>query len=475
MELTRIIKDSVKKEVKNKLEDIYQEYIYPYNEITFDLFIDNVIEEKIEAKVSERVEISADIIKPTRDRINKTKQRWYKKAISKKGELYHEVDVVAKGLYENLPSDQKDNFKTLYGVSDYKELKKARLKELKKWLKDNEIPLTYFRYLNLKAQYQIEKAIVNDIEFIILNVLKENFRYGQQSAIMQMPKSMGKIPYDHTNRIKINIANIAEEVGGKYFFNEYYIDDDKYFQTSADVRILKEDVTISVLKVLNYRDTLVFSSVMSRRDENFYSTREIVVDIGDIVKEVFNSGGQKNYIAVKESLYRLQYINSRIVDSSLSGFTLKIFDNINIQENVATIVVNIDIVNEFVKHNTINMYKENIDKFKLNSSKILIFKLQSERIKQDSIKQGSDSLILKTNINFFRAALYFPNTKRQENIKTIEDALDEIVENKVTLKRYERKGDIFLLEFYPVTEQERKDLFFSPSDSPAITLKDINK
>ena len=128
MELTEVIIDSVKKEVKNKLEDIYQKYIYPYNKLIFDLFIDNVIEEKIEAKVSERVEISADIIKPTRDRINKTKQRWYKKAISKEGELYHEVDVVAKGLYENLPSDQKDNFKTLYGVSDYKELKKVRLK-----------------------------------------------------------------------------------------------------------------------------------------------------------------------------------------------------------------------------------------------------------------------------------------------------------------------------------------------------------
>ena len=175
---------------------------------------------------------------------------------------------------------------------------------------------------------------------------------------------------------------------------------------------MQQDVTLSVLKVLNYRDAMVFSSVISKRDENFYSTGEIMVDIGDITKEVFNSRGKNNYIAVKESLYKLQFISSGVVDSSLSGFTIKIFDKVYIKQNVAKIIVSVDIVDEFIRHNTINMYKESINKFKLNSSKILIFRLQSERIKCDSKAKKDNSLLLKTNINFFRGALYFSKDRK---------------------------------------------------------------
>jgi len=459
VELTEAIRNSIKEEIGNRLQGVYQEYMYPYNNISFSLFVDNIFKE-VEGEICELIEINNDTIRLIRERINKTKKRWYKKELSEKGELYKEVEIIAKGLYNQLPSDEKDKFKIMYGVADYKELKKVRIAELKEWLQNNQIPVTHFRYINLKTQYQIQQAIINDIKFIILNTLMEKFPYGKQSAIMQMPELMGMIPYDYTNRVKINVANVVEKGYEKYFVDKYYIDDDKYFELSINMEVLQQDVTLSVLKVLNYRDAMVFSSVISRRDENFYSTREIIVDIGDITKEIFKSRGKNNYIAVKESLYKLQSVSSGVVDSSLSGFTIKIFDKVKIQQNVAKIIVSVDIVDEFIRHNTINMYKENINKFKLHSSKILIFRLQSERIKCDSETKEESPLFLKTNINFFRGSLYFSNKKRQDNIRMIENTLDEIVENKVTLKKYKRKGDMFILEFLPLTKQERKDLLY---------------
>lgn len=463
MELTKVIKNSIKNEIKNELESIYQEYIYVNNKIDFEIFVDTIIKE-IEEKLSEFVEFNEDVIKPVRRRIKKTKDRWYEKAVSNRGDIYKEVNIVAKSIYNRLSSDKKDKFKILYGVSNYEELKKKRLKQLNEWRKNNEIPLTQFEYISSKNSFQIEKAITNDAKFIALNKIKKDFPQGKQSIILEVPELMGMIPYDHTNRVKMNIEDVVKKGYEKYFVDKYYIDDEKYFEFLTNVEILKKDVVGSILKTLNYNDIRVFSEVISRRDENFYVTREIVVDIGDIVKEIFVSRGKKDYMTVKESLYKLQYISSGVVDSSLRGFTVKIFDNVVIDtdktndKEIAKIIVNVDIVNEFIKHNTINMYKENIDKFKLNSSKILIFRLQAERIKCDSRYKKNEPLFFKTNINFFKGVLYFSNKKRQENIRMVEDALDEIVKSKVTLKDYERKGDMFLLEFYPVTEQERKDL-----------------
>jgi hypothetical protein len=449
-------------ESKRSLEAVYTKYLLEYHGVGFERYCSGVVDELL-VSLEHLVEVTFDTIDPVLDKRMKTKKRWLHKELNSEGPFFNEVHVIARGLYEQF-QDEREKFRVVYGCDTFDELKERRLKELEEWANASEIPVCHFPYLKGKHAFQIDKAMKNDIQYIALRIIREECPYGIQSAIVALPNSMSNIPIDFTNRIRIRDDEVVTRGHEQFYLNKYYIDDDTYLESFLNVEFLKTDIMTAVLKTLNATDIRIFLHVMSLRDENFYTTRQIVVDIGDVVHSVFSSDGQKNYMAVKESLYRMQFLNSGAIDSSLRGFTVKIFDYVDIYKSndgkeMATIIVSINIVNEFIKDRTIKIYKDIIDKFKMDSSKVAIFPLQRERIRcSASAKDDNEPLLFHANIKFFRSILYFSNRRRKENIKIVERTLEEIIANKITVKSYERKGDTFLLEFYPISEQERRDL-----------------
>lgn len=454
----------LKKRVKELFEETYLKCLSSTEE-EFDIFIESIFNEVLD-EVDNLIEVTNDTVYTYVKRRMMTKKRWANKEISKQENMYNEVEISAKVLYEHTLSGKPEKhqiFHSLYGYDTYEELKEGRPIELKKWAEDHEEPICKFIYITFKTKKQILTAICNDIKYIVFNEIYSKCPKGKQSAIPSLPLSMSQLPIDYTSKVKVE-NKLVENDQAEYFLNKYIIDDNTVLESRLNAEILKTGVLDTVLKTLNSTDISVFLYCMSLRDENFYTTREIIVDIGDIVKNVFGSKGQKNYIAVKESLYRMQYLNSGLIDNSLRGFTVKIFDNVDIystketKRETAKIVVNIDIVNEYIKEQTVSMYKDVIDRFKLESSKVAIFPIQRERIKVATNTEEDDELFMQTNFNFFRGILYFSNKRKKENIKTIEKMLEEIIENEIAIKGFERKGDTFILEFFPISPQERKDL-----------------
>lgn len=113
-------------------------------------------------------------------------------------------------------------------------------------------------------------------------------------------------------------------------------------------------------------------------------------------------------------------------------------------------IVNNNVVNDYFMDRTVKLYKDVIDKVESDASKVLLFRLQKERVRCSM--EGTD--IFDTNMNFFRRTLYFSNKRRNENIKMVEKALNEIVSHNIMLKSYKRDKDMFRLEFYPMTERD---------------------
>ena len=107
-------------------------------------------------------------------------------------------------------------------------------------------------------------------------------------------------------------------------------------------------------------------------------------------------------------------------------------------------IVNNNVVNDYFMDRTVKVYKDVIDKVESDASKVLLFRLQKERVRCSM--EGTD--IFDTNMNFFRRTLYFSNKRRNKNIKMVEKALNEIVSHNI----------MFRLEFYPMTEREKRDL-----------------
>lgn len=466
MQLSESFIEKTKHKIKTLFDPISDNLSKNNKEINLELFISSVLKE-ITNEIEHLVEVTYDNVLLYKKRRYMTKKRWYEKEISEEAGLHQEINVVAKSLFEDTLKGDTEMFRQVYGCSNPDELKELRLKELKEWVEDDSIPLCHFRYVKDKTSRQIVSALKNDIKYYFYERIFNECPRGKYNDVSTVPMSIANIPVDYTNRAKMSVSDVIDDGEEKYFLDKYQISDTKIFESRINVEILKRGMVTEVLKWLNAKDIEIFNYCLTvgLTDENFLTTRQIIVDIGDIVKNVYpGSQGAPSYKAVKESLYRMQYINTGIVDdSSLRGFTTKLFDNVEISANssgkeTARIFVNIDIITQYIQNNTISYYSDVIRNFKLSTSKIGIYAIQRERIHLATVQPEAEELVFETNYNFFRGIFLFSSKRKHEHIKTIEKMLDEIVENKIAIKYYKRKGDRFKLVFYPISEQERKDL-----------------
>lgn len=450
--------------IKEKLEGLYNEHLLEKNGIDFDDFAKDVFEE-IWGEAKELDAVTIAILLPYQRRRVEAKKRWVKKELEEQHNFYQEIEVIAKGLYEQVKlSKNIEAFKSFYQCDSYEELREKRIEELTNWVQDDDMSMLSFRYISGKKVGQLERAVTNDIKFYAMKYMNEN---SPKHEIVSVPNLMtGNFPVDASNRMKYKKDSLVTKGERKYFMNKIVAENGTSFESYLDMEVLKEEFMEDFIRLFNVTDLSIFQYVMTLVDENFYSTGEIIAEIGDIVRNsnAFTSDGKKNYMAAKASLHKMEHISSGVVDSSLRGFSFSIFSDIEIftssdtGKEIARIWVSRNIINAYIKNQTVKMYKHIINGFSLNSSKVLIYALQGQRIISSMGTKEGEPIIFRTNISFFKGSLIFPNQRKREQIKLIEKTLTEIKESNITLKDFKIKGDTFILEFYPFSENEKVDL-----------------
>lgn len=460
MDSFTILELSIKETLK-KREELIQKIEVAISS-TIEQFILNTISE-IRNEYKDFSQVNEDSLNTIESRIKKTKYRWVKKEIEEGMGLNIDIEIVARNIYENYG---KEKFELIYEVSSIEKLRELKIEELKNWAKDRDKLLIDYLYLDSKSKYQVSTALANDIKLLAINLILEKKQSQKHSYIAKLPHVMSNVPYDATNKGTLSLDEIKDNDGNIVrYVNRYMIDDEKTFESLVDAKALKYDFMGGMISALNGNDFSIFLYLISRADNDFYLSREIIVPIRDIVLHRYGDNDSiGSYMSVRDSLFKMQHLTIGVVDSSLRGFTLKLIDNIDIykadNKEMVRVIVNIDIVEQIVENNTINMYEDVINNFKLQASRILIFRLQRERIALTL--KNDEPLRKEVGMNFFRGVLYFSDKKKYRNIKLVENALDEIVSNNITLKGYERIGDRFMLEFLPITKKERDDLLMSP-------------
>jgi succinate dehydrogenase flavin-adding protein (antitoxin of CptAB toxin-antitoxin module) len=461
MQLYRETIEQIDREVIEQFKAYYQKFLYEKKQLPFETYYYSVTAETWD-EVQNLMQVTKDTLYPITKRRQVTKNRWGKKELEGgiTSGFHQEVDVVDKTVFERLKEANSDiliiqNFKH----NTFEEHRENQLKELKEWMENEELPTCEFPYLKYKSWTQIEPALVNDIKYCIIKEIKDRYPTGERVEVLTMPNSMTNLPYDHSNRNKMQSMEIVKN----QYIREIYINDNTVFETRLSVEALNEELMRENLKLLNALDHQILLYLMSSRHEALYQPIPMVVDIGSIVKDVFKTKSQKNYMAVKGSIVKMSHMQVSVYTETLLSTNVKIFHNAVIgkdevtQREVARIIFSEELINEFVKDQTVSIYKKIIDQFTLNTSKILIYALQRQRnsfVSSDEV----GNMYFQTNLNFFRGVLFIGTSKRSVQVKTIEKALNEIIKSNITLKSFNRKGDNFILEFYPFTEEEKRDL-----------------
>lgn len=455
MEIRNPTIQRITKLVTEQMQPLYDKLILPNSEIDFSRFLQSVLASVLE-DIQGFTEAKNRLILITKHR-NVTKKRWFDDALnpSNKGYFY-EVEIVAKGVYHLKP----EKFSLIFeGFSTYKEYKDFRLQELKNWLRDKDIPVCAFPHTVDKPLNTIQNVMRDDLMYIILKELVD-------------PRVIHPRLAAHYQGSKVYDIDEKHYMETHYNSNVYYIEDEQYLTSQPNYEELKQLVVRNIPSTLKFDDRRVFLHCMSCRNIDFFTKREISIDMDNIVQHVFSSASSSNYVQLRESLDRIGYITIHVHDKFFRGFTMRIFDNVTIDKSIddreiVKLTVNSYIVNQFIKKQTTDMYQDIIAQFKLDSSRLAIFPLQLQRLLGWFTGRPRESFYVDTSYNFFKGVFWFSNhtTKKNKNHHTIECALSEIVESGIILKSYVRKGDKYALGFYPLSNQEIKDLLGIPITS----------
>lgn len=461
VELSNYVMAEIDANLADALAPIYNKYLKEHVGLEFKSYYQQSFAETWN-ELRNLMEVTTETITAVAKRREMTKRRWLTKEFKdgNRTGLQRELEMLLY-WYEKQNENSVGSVDSIYGVSTFEEAKEKAVNKLKEWGRNQESLLCSFPYLNDKSPAQIESAFKNDGRYLLIKNMIAKYPKGEKGTVVSMPNSITSFPYDPTNRVRIS----GMELENQHYKEVYYINDKTRFESRLKVDAIQEGLMQENLKLLNSTDHDILFYLMSMNHEALYQPIPMVVEIGEIVRSVYDTDGKKNYLSVKESLIKMDFMELRVIDeSTLRSTKVEIFSKVTIEmdevseREVARIIFSEDLIHEFVKNQTVSIYKKIIDSFKLNSTKVLIYPLQRQRIYSASLEPEGENIFFKTNLSFFRGALVFGNSKRSAQIKVIEKALDEIISNKITLKSYQRIGDNFKLEFYPFTETEKRDL-----------------
>lgn len=412
------------------------------------------------------------------NRFNVTKKNWYKSVASslnkkptKHKDLLAEIDDIQSIIDRYGINKCKE---IMLGATTMEEFAKRRLANIKEWVDNEKAQLIDFLYISEKTDERIRNALKIDAIMCITQFVLDEFD-GDFNSIV---REVSDLENDYALPGKTGEERLkpkkSAHTGTEFLLDEYEIAGELMIQTFLK-DINKNERNAHTVKSLSPKDFDIFRFVMSRRDLDFIKDYKITVNVGDIVKAVYNSRSNVTYKLVEQKLHNLGQISFHIIGDKGDRITFGLFDTVIIKDyenggSQAIISINSVIQQFYINNQVTRIYSDKIKNFNLSLSPSMVFALQKERFSK--LREGSmDEKLFPYSYTFFERRLRFPSRNKLKNLKLIEESLEEIKASQVTISDFKKIGDEFYIAFFPVSDHEAEDLLQdSPSNDPTIQL-----
>lgn len=164
--------------------------------------------------------------------------------------------------------------------------------------------------------------------------------------------------------------------------------------------------------------------------------------------------------------------------------TFNFFDNVMTPEKdgkeYAIVTFGNILFDAVTKKQMIAVTASSYNSLELDLSRLLYHNLQKERItlSSSSIPNEDGYLVKSYDYSYFQRIILFKKRKKADNILLIKQTLDEFVEKKIALAKYEyqQSKGAFTLYFYNLTDDEKSDLIpknYETGSGTQLELEDI--
>lgn len=407
-----------------------------------------------------------------RKKRKKNKQRWFTKLTES---LYNETLPICRHpfgstilIYQNCP---RSEWNLQFHNKSLSEVLQDKYNLAKTWLSDPSLPLTSYPAILYLSKARVYKALKSDIAIDICNTIEEKYNGSISNFWHIWPNEMIDIPLFSPKQLKINYT--LSDTGK--LINQLIFGTGARLTTSitTDAKLVSPELSFTEL------DMRIICGLFSHIDNTFIINQEISCDLRTLVNSINPSAGTYYYETVINRLKQYPYYTYQLEDPLNPNYhciTFNIFDNVSIQQDsmghVQVTVKPASYLAEQIINNQITFIsRKEANSLSLPLSKILMFKIQRERVLISLLKnKGPDyQETYSYHYSFFDRAARLPYNTKSQNLQAISQALQEMMEHNIFIRSFKQSGNRFYISFYPLSKEEQEDFHAGSQLSPSAS------
>lgn len=366
--------------------------------------------------------------------------------------------------YRTLPGHA---FVKLYDSNELETVIENQKKAIDEWNQNDSSLLISFPLITAKTKKQVLSSFYIDLILILIKIIMDSLNGNIESYFAKKPEILLNNPlfsptkYSIPSNGQIINAYVADLVN--------YDKDDMVFQMLVSYDPNNAADEIHKLKVFDTRDNQILITLFNNIHLDFYQSKQVVINIGDIAKAINSRPNKHLYEDVKLRIHNMARTGFRLCKKDKPNdpiFTFSLFDNVLTTtrdgKEFITITFGDTLYNSITKKRMISVTSSNYNSLNLELSKLLYHHLQRERINLSTSSAPNENgfLYKSYDYSYFQRIVLFTSKKKKDNIKLIAEALDEFVTKHIALSdfNYDSNKGLFHLYYFPLSEDEKSDL-----------------
>jgi hypothetical protein len=413
------------------------------------MLIDETLMEYLEGKTS-REDLLPIINKIKKSRLQK-RARWYKSYISDMETMSlddpkHPVAGIIN-MARSLPVDQYVN---LFGDKTLEEIIEEYKDKATQWKNDPNSFLISFPGISTFTNHSIYNSLKNDL---IINGWKyvENELAGNIDSYLRMfPEELLEKPLFSPSSFTLMM-----ETASNNLLKEIITDDDGKELLEVTVNNGK----LTPPKSMDTNDLKLINAFISNINmQEFSKEKSVIVDLNTLGKEIVDYHVGKNVLAkISNSCRKLVEYNFSYEEEG-SKMYFNLFDNIAIKEDAerpyAIAQFGEILSNAIIQKKLISITTASYDVLQNNLSRIICYAMKREQISNQETK------INEYSYTYFQKIVRFKLKNKKKNMQLIQESLQEFVDNKIAIEKFELRNGMFVVHFLPLSDAEIEDLNF---------------
>lgn len=222
--------------------------------------------------------------------------------------------------------------------------------------------------------------------------------------------------------------------------------------------------SIDIMKTLDPDDSRLIDYIMTHTGSNLYTNALSTYTLSELAKKVLGWHGSSGLENVKKRLLNLVrpiYYNDGETEMNVTLFDSCVITkgktdaNSNVEQQIVTVVPGFAIREAYIKNQLTYIAKNQYEKLEQPFSKHICYNLQRDRVGLASYNQP---LQKKYELKDFSRIVQFETNDRKHKFNTIRKSLDEFVQKKFIVEKYDIETGGFFVYFYPLSDAEKRDL-----------------